>query len=99
MTSLTNWEGINITLTDADKMSACFDDAIQVMYHKYIGGQVRDTQMEFFKTLRKPIKSDPLTPSRMLTLAIYGNKLPGMEPELIDAQVKACIFHSFPQSW
>jgi hypothetical protein len=37
--------------------------------------------------------------SRMLTLACYGNKLPGTEPPLNDEQIKKCIFHSFPLLW
>jgi hypothetical protein len=33
----------------------------------------------------------------MLILARYGNKLPGMEPQLMD--IKQCIFNSFPTEW
>ena len=35
----------------------------------------------------------------MLTLAWYGNKLPGNEPPLTDKQIKKCIFQSFPAMW
>jgi hypothetical protein len=35
----------------------------------------------------------------MLTLACYGNKLPGHEPVLTNEQVKKCIFQSFPDKW
>jgi hypothetical protein len=35
----------------------------------------------------------------MLTLACYGNKLPGNDPLLTEQQIKKCIFHSFPSKW
>jgi hypothetical protein len=39
------------------------------------------------------MKSDSLThSSRILTLARYGNKLPGTEPPLMDIQVRKYIF-------
>jgi hypothetical protein len=99
-TALTNWEDIIDPIDAADKSDVRFDAAIQEMYRKYVGAEARDTQLEYFKTLRKPMKSDPLThSSRMLTLARYGNRLPGTEPPLTDLQVKKCIFHSFPQAW
>jgi hypothetical protein len=98
--ALTNWENIVANIADADKTVARFDIAMQAMYRKYVGAEARDTQLEYFKTLRKPMKSDPLThSSRMLTLARFGNKLPGTDPELTDDQVKKIIFHSFPQTW
>jgi hypothetical protein len=72
---------------------------MQEMYPKYMGAEAKDTQMEYFKTLRKPMKSDPLThSSRMLTLAQYGNRLPGTDLQLMELQVKS-LFYSFPQSW
>jgi hypothetical protein len=99
-TALTNWEDIVDTIVEADKTDVRFNAAVQEMYRKYVGAEARDTQIEYFKTLRKPMKSDPLAhSSRMLTLARYGNKLPGTEPPLTDLQVKKCIFNSFPQSW
>jgi hypothetical protein len=56
-----------------------------------------DTQIEYYKTLWKPIKSNPLNhASQMLTLACFGNKLPGIKPPLTEIQVKKCIFHYFP---
>jgi hypothetical protein len=65
-----------------------------------VGAKARDTQMEYFKMLRKPMKLDPLTHfSRMLTLDQYGKRLSGMDPPLMDLLAKKCIFHSFPQSW
>jgi hypothetical protein len=99
-TALTNWEDITSNIGEAEKTAIRFNAAIQEMCRKYVGAEARDTQSEYFKTLRKPMKADPLThSSRMLTLARYGNKLPGTDPELTEAQVKKCIFHSFPQSW
>ena len=55
-------------------------------------------QFEYFKTLHKPINdANSLDHSgRMLTLACYGNKVPGMEPLLANEQMKKCIFQSFP---
>jgi hypothetical protein len=98
--ALTKWEGIIDPIADPDKTSVRFDAAMQEIYHKYVGAEARDTQLEYLKTLRKPMKSDPLThSSRMLTLARYGNRLPGTDPQLTELQVKKCIFHSFPQSW
>jgi hypothetical protein len=98
--SLTNWEDIIDPIEDADKIHVRFDAAMQEIYRKYVGAEARDTQMEYFKTLCKPMKSDPLThSSRILTLARYGNRLPGTDPPLTKLQVKKCIFHSFLQSW
>jgi hypothetical protein len=99
-TALTNWEDIIDPIADPDKTDVRFDAAVQEMYRKYVGAEARDTQLEYFKTLRKPMKTDPLThSSRMLTLARYGNRLPGTDPGLSELQIKKCIFHSFPQSW
>jgi hypothetical protein len=99
-TALTNWEDIIDPIDDPDKTDVRFDAAMQEMYRKYVGAEARDTQLEYFKTLRKPMKSDPLThSSRMLTLARYGNRLPGTDPGLSELQIKKSIFHSFPQSW
>jgi hypothetical protein len=70
------------------------------MYHKCIEAEARDMQLEYFKRLRKLMKSVPFMHSRhMLTLARYSNKPPGKEPPLMGVQRKKCIFNSFPQSW
>jgi ABC-type metal ion transport system substrate-binding protein len=60
-TALTNWEDITSTKVQEDKTADQFDSGIEEMYHKYIVVEARDTQAEYFRTLRKPIKSDPLT--------------------------------------
>jgi hypothetical protein len=99
-TALTNWEDIISTIADGDKTPARFEDALQSMYRKYVGAEARDIQFEYFKSLHKPIKAGTLDhSSRMLTLARYGNKLPGTEPLLTDDQVKKCIFQSYPLTW
>jgi hypothetical protein len=86
---MTNWEDITTNIEEDEKMADHFDAAIQEMYTKYVGAEARDTQAEYFKTLCKPMESDLLThSSRMLKLAWYGNKLPGTDPELTEAQVK-----------
>jgi hypothetical protein len=93
-TVLTDWEDITATIGEAGKTADGFYAAIQEIYHKYVGAEAQDTQSEYFKTLLKPMKSDPLKhSSRMLMLARYGNKLPGTDPELTEAQIKKCIFH------
>jgi hypothetical protein len=99
-TALTNWEDLIDPIADQDKTVARFEQTIQELYRKYVGAEARDTQIEYYKTLRKPMKMNPLDhSSRMLTLARYGNKLPGNEPPLTDQQIKKCIFHSFPSKW
>jgi hypothetical protein len=88
-TTLTNWEDITANIGETGKTADSFDAAIQEMYHKYVGAEARDTQSEYFKTLRKPMKADQLThSSRMFMLARYGNKLPGTDPVLTEAQIK-----------
>jgi hypothetical protein len=70
---------------------------LQEIYRKYVGAKDQDIQFEYFQTLQKPMKSSMLDySSRMLTLAHYGNKLPGTKPLLMDEQIKKCIFQSFP---
>jgi hypothetical protein len=99
-TALTNWEDLTSTIADADRTPARFELTLQAMYRKYVGAEARDVQFEYFRTIQKTLKSSPLEhSSRMLTLARYGNKLPGNEPPLTDEQVKKCIFNSFPLSW
>jgi hypothetical protein len=99
-TALTNWEDLIDPIADQDKTVARFEQTIQELYHKYVGAKARDTQIEYYKTLRKPMKMNPLDhSSQMLTLARYGNKLPGNEPPLTEQQIKKCIFHSFPSKW
>lgn len=99
-TALTNWEDLIAPLANVDKTVERFEQTLQELYRKYVGSEARDTQIEYYKTLRKPMKSNPLDhSSRMLTLARYGNKLPGVEPILTEQQVKKCIFHSFPPKW
>jgi hypothetical protein len=80
-------------ITDADKTPERFEQMLQAMYRKYVGAEARDIQFEYFRTLQKPMKSSMLDhSSRMLTLARYGNKLPGTEPPLTtDEQIKKCI--------
>jgi hypothetical protein len=66
----------------------------------HVGAEARDTQIEYYKTLRKPMKVNPHeNVIRMLTLARFGNKLPGTEHPLTDLQINQCIFHSFPTQW
>jgi hypothetical protein len=100
-TALTNWEDLIAPLNDADKTPERFKQTLQEMYRKYIGAEACDVQFEYFRTLQKPImkSSIPEHSSQMLTLARYGNKLPGTEPPLTDEQVKKHIFHSFPLLW
>jgi hypothetical protein len=97
-TVLTNREDIIDLIADPDKTDIHCDAAIvQEVYRDYVGAEARDTQLEYFKTLRKPMKSDPLTHlSRMLTLARYGNMLPGTNPLLTDLQVKNAFFILLP---
>jgi hypothetical protein len=84
-----------------DKTPECFKVVLHQLYRKHEGAEARDIQSEYFQTLCKPINSSPLDHSIcMLTLACYGNKLPGNEPALTpDDQVKKCIFQSFPAKW
>jgi hypothetical protein len=99
-TALANWEDLIAPIPEADKTVLRFEATLQAMYRKYVGAESCDTQIEYFKTLRKPIKLTPLDhSSRMLTLARYGNKLPGIEPPLTEDQIKKTIFHSFPPKW
>ena len=99
-TALTNWEDLILPLAEADKTLARFEQTLQEMYRKYVGAEARDIQFEYFRGLRKPIKLSPLDhSSRMLTLARFGNKLPGHEPMLTEDQIKKCIFQSFPPKW
>jgi hypothetical protein len=99
-TALTNWEDLIAPIDDADKTPQRFEQTLQEMYRKYVGAEARDIHFEYFRTLQKPMKASTLDhSSRMLTLARYGNKLPGTEPTLTDEQVKKCIFHSFPLLW
>jgi hypothetical protein len=99
-TALSNWEDLILPLAEADKTAARFEIVLQLLYRKYVSAEARDIQFEYFRTLRKPLKSSPLEhSSRMLTLARYGNKLPGNEPVLNDEQVKKCIFQSYPTKW
>jgi hypothetical protein len=99
-TALMNWEDLTSTIADADKTPARFDQTLQALYRKYVGAEARDTQFEYFRTLQKPMKASTLDhASRMLTLARYGNKLPGAEPPLTSEQIKKCIFASFPLLW
>jgi len=99
-TALSNWEDIIALIAEADKTPARFELALQEMYRKYVGAEARDVQFEYYRSISKPLKSSTLDhSSRMLTLARYGNKLPGTEPVLTDDQVKKCIFSSFPLTW
>jgi hypothetical protein len=99
-TALTNWEDLILPIEEANKTPEHFEVVLQQLYRKYVGAEARDIQFEYFRTLRKPLKSNPLDhSSRMLTLSRYGNKLPGNEPALNDDQVKKCIFQSFPAKW
>ena len=87
-------------MNDADKTPTHFELALQEMYRKYVGAEARDVQFEYYRSIQKPLKASTLDhSSRMLTLARYGNKLPGNEPVLTDDQVKKCIFSSFPLTW
>jgi hypothetical protein len=99
-TALTNWEDLILPIAEVEKTPDRFEIVLQQLYRKYVGAEARDIQFEYFRTLRKPLKSNPLDhSSRMLTLARYGNKLPGNDPALTDEQVKKCIFQSFPAKW
>jgi hypothetical protein len=66
-TALTNWEDIVDPIDNAEKTAGRFEEAMQQMYRKCVGAEARDTQLEYFKMLRKPMKS--MYSSRMLTLA------------------------------
>jgi hypothetical protein len=43
-----------------DKTVARFEKTLQDMYRKYIGAEARDTKIEYYKALRKPMKANPL---------------------------------------
>ena len=99
-TALMNWEDITSNITDAEKTPLRFEQTLQALYRKYVGAEARDTQFEYFRNIQKPMKASTLDhSSRMLTLARYGNKLPGTEPPLTGEQIKKCIFTSFPLLW
>jgi hypothetical protein len=36
-------------IDDVDKTAECFEEAMQQMYHKYVGAEARDTYLEYFK--------------------------------------------------
>jgi hypothetical protein len=83
-----NWEDLITPLANVNKTVARFEQTLQELYRKFVGSKARDTQIEYYKTLCKPMKLNPLDhSSHMLTLARYGNKLPGMEPMLTEQQV------------
>jgi hypothetical protein len=99
-TALTNWEDITSTILEVGRTPERFELALQEMYRKYVSAEAREVQFEYFRSIQKPLKTTTLDhSSRMLTLARYGNKLPGTEPPLTDEQVKKCIFTSFPLAW
>jgi hypothetical protein len=89
-TTLTNWEDLVAPIADAARGPPCFEQTLQaIMYCRYVGAEAQDIHFEYFCTLQKPMKASMLDhSSRMLTLARYGNKLPGAEPPLTDKQIK-----------
>jgi hypothetical protein len=94
-----NWEDLVAPIVDAEKTPEQSEQMLQAMYRKYVGAEARDIQFEYFRTLQKRMKSSMLDhSSRMLTLAHYGNKLPGTKSPLTE-QIKKCIFQSFPLLW
>jgi hypothetical protein len=59
-TDLLNWEDLVTALANVDKMVASFEKTLQEMYHKHIGMEARNTQIEYYKTLRMPMKGSSL---------------------------------------
>ena len=72
-----------------DQTPERFEMTLQEMYCKDVGAEARDAQFEYFGMLQKPLKLSTLDHlSQMLTLACYGNKLPGNKLPLTDKQNK-----------
>lgn len=99
-TALAQWKARVSKLNEIDKTSSRFADILQESHLDYVQFNARETQLEYYHSLKFLKTGSPGTHAiRMLTLARYGNKLPGKEPPLTDEQIKQCIFQSFPVAW
>ena len=96
-----HWENILTDVAEADKTPANFKDvALPAFYRHYCDDDARDIMITYLRALKRPVGEDPDEfANRMQTLARYANKLPGIEPQLTEDQIKVIIFNSFPEDW
>ena len=94
------WETLAGNLTDQQKTVARFEQSIKQFYLSYCDDDARDTMFAYLRKLQKPYSvAAGIHADRMEILIKYANRLPGMEPEMMDDQKKRVIFESFPSKW
>ena len=73
---------------------------MEEFYLSYCDDDSRDIMFAYLRKLKEPYDvAAGEHADRMEMLAKYANKLPGMEPEMYDDQIKRLIFESFPVKW
>ena len=94
------WETLTGNLTPQQKTVARFTQAMGEFYLSYCDEDSRDIMFAYLRKLKKPYEmAAGEHADRMEVLVRYANKLPGMEPEMNDDQIKRLIFESFPVKW
>ena len=99
-TALVQWKARVSKLNESDKKTSRFAQIQQELHLDYVHSNAREAQFEYYRTLKLLPTGTPGTHAiQMLTLALYGNKLPGQENPQTDKQIKQHIFQSFPVDW
>ena len=94
------WETLTGNLTPQQKTVARFRQAMDEFYLSYCDDDSRDIMFAYLRKFKKPYDmAAGEHADRMEILVKYSNKLPGMEPEMNEDQIKRLIFESFPVKW
>ena len=100
-TALTSWERIADEIVEEDRTEETFDDVVSQFYLEYCDKNAKDTMYDYLNNrCKKPVGEEPRKHvKRMEVLYAYAAKLPGMEENMTDDQIKRSIFKTFPETW
>ena len=94
------WETLTVNIAPQDRTPQRFREVMDTFYLSYCDEEARDTMFKYLRKWKKNFKSEAGEHAdRMETLVRYANRLPGLEPQLNDDQIKLLIFESFPVKW
>ena len=94
------WDTLVSGITNAQHTVARFNAEMKNYYRRYVDNEARDTLVDYFRNLKKPVDATPQEyADRKQTIIKYANILPGTVEEIPASTAKKMIFDGFPETW
>ena len=91
------WETLTVNIAPQNRTLQRFREVMDTFYLSYCDEKARDTMFKYLRKWKKNFISEAGEHADwMETLVRYANRLPGLEPQLNDDQIKLLIFEYFP---